>query len=100
MIRYVALSLVVCLGACDVFRGGPSRPKTALSEREFVDVYVALAKATTPEAKQQVLTQHGTTEKELAAFLRAYADNLPALSAVFDSIVARQGMQTEVPMLP
>jgi hypothetical protein len=100
MIRAAALLLVVVVSACEVFRGGAARPRTAQSEREFVDVYVALSKAQTPEAKRQVLIQHGTSEKELEAFMRAYAANLPALSAVFDSIVARQGMQTEAPVLP
>ena len=98
MIRIGATVLLILVAACEVFRG-PGRPDTALSEREFVDVYVALGKARTPEAKAQVLKQHGTTEKELAAFLRAYTEDLPALSEVFDSIVARQGMQSEVPVM-
>ena len=100
MMRVAAALLVVLVGACEVFRGGAGRPKTALSEREFVDVYVALGKARTPEAKVDILRQHGTSQKELEEFMRAYANNLPRLSEVFDSIVARQGVQTEVPRLP
>jgi hypothetical protein len=92
---YRVLLLVGFLSACDVFRGGDPRPRTKLSEREFVDVYVALAQVPTPEEKARVLKQHGTSEKELHAFVRAYSRNLTALSTVFDSIVARQGVHAE-----
>jgi hypothetical protein len=94
------LLLMIVLAACDVFRGGNARPTHALSEREFVEIYVALAKARTPEAKAEILKQHGTSVKELESFVQAYSGNLPAMSAVFDSVVARQGMQTDVPALP
>lgn len=97
MIRMLAMSLIILAGACEVFRGGVGRPRTALTEREFVDVYVALGKAPTPAAKAQVLKQHGTSQREMEEFLRAYAEDLPALSEVFDSIVARQGAQGEFP---
>jgi hypothetical protein len=91
---------LVLVPGCDVFRGGSPRPKTTLSQREFVDVYVALAAAQTPGAKAQILKQHGTSEKELQQFIQAYSVNLPALSEVFDSVVARQGLQAEFPSFP
>lgn len=101
MQRAAALLLVFVITACEVFRGATDRPRTALEEREFVEVYVALSRATTPEAKAQVLKQHGTSEEELEEFTKSYLNDLPALSAVFDSIVARQGaQQPEVPLLP
>jgi hypothetical protein len=84
-----------------VFRGATGRPKTTLDEREFVEVYIALSRATTPQAKAQVLKQHGTSEQELEEFIKSYLNDLPALSSVFDSIVARQGaQQSGVPVLP
>jgi hypothetical protein len=99
MLRGAALMMVLVVGGCDVFRGASGRPRTELSEREFIEVYVALAKAHTPEAKAQVLKQHDTSEAELKAFMQAYTNDLPALSAVFDSIVARQGTpEPELPM--
>ena len=101
MQRAAALLLVFVITACEVFRGASGRPRTALEEREFVEVYVALSRATTPEAKAQVLKQHRTSEEELQEFTKSYLNDLPALSAVFDSIVARLGaQQPEVPLLP
>ena len=101
MLRAAALLLVFVVTACEVFRGATGRPKTTLDEREFVEVYVALSRATTPEAKAQVLKQHGTSEEELQEFMKSYVNDLPALSSVFDSIVARHGaQQPEVPVLP
>ena len=101
MPRISALILVFALAACDVFRAATGRPNTALDEREFVEVYVALGRATTPEAKAEILKRHGTSEKELQDFMKSYVNDLPALSAVFDSIVARLGAErTDVPALP
>jgi hypothetical protein len=100
MLRFIATSLLVLLGACEVFSDTAGRPKTTLSEREFIDVYVALAKAQTTDAKAQVLRQHGTTEKQVREFMQAYANDLPALSEIFDTIVARQGTQAETPDFP
>ena len=100
MLRAGAVILVILMAACDVFRGGSHRPRTDLSQREFVNVYVALSKAQTSEAKSAVLKQHDITEKELEHFVAAYADDLKAFSEVFDSVVARQGLQTDVPALP
>ena len=95
------LLLVILVGSgCELFQGGRPRPRTSLSQREFTDVYVALAAAQTPEQKAQILKQHGTSEKELREFIEAYSLNLPALSEVFDSVVARQGLQAEVPSFP
>jgi hypothetical protein len=90
------------LPGCSVFQGGRDTGDTALSDREFVDVYVELARARQPAEKQQILQQHGTTRKEMEAFINAYANDLSALSVVFDSVVARLGMQPgmEVPALP
>jgi hypothetical protein len=97
-----AVFVALVLSGCNVFQGGPNRPATALSEREFVDVYVALARATQPAQKQQILQRHRTSRKELEQFINAYSNDLPALSVVFDSVVARLGMQPgmEVPALP
>jgi hypothetical protein len=105
MFRFVLLLLVLPIGACDVFRGGDPRPKASLSEAEFVEVYVALSRATQPEEKARILKQHNTSEKELQEFVRLYTRNLPALAEVFDSVVARLGVQPErrfrdVPGLP
>lgn len=93
MLKGMTILLVLLFASCDVFRGGDPHPKTSLSEREFVDVYVELTRARTPEAKDSVLKKHGTTQRELEAFVRAYTANLPALSTVFDSVVARFGPQ-------
>jgi hypothetical protein len=92
---YRVLLIVCLLSGCDVFRGGDPRPRTKLSEREFIEVYVALAQVATPEEKARVLKRHGTSQQELQAFVRAYSRNLNALSTVFDSIVARQGVHAE-----
>ncbi len=92
--------LLIMIAACDVFRGGDARPKTTLSQREFVEIYVALSRARTPDAKAEVLKENGTSVKELEAFMQAYSSNLTAISEVFDSVVARQGLQTDVPALP
>lgn len=94
--------LLIVVSGCSVFQPGRDRPKTALSKREFVDVYVALARAKDPATRQRILQQHGTTSRELEQFVEAYTDHLPELSAVFDSIVARLGMEPgmEVPALP
>ena len=101
MPKAAALLLVFVVTACEVFRGATGRPKTTLDERTFVEVYVALSRATTPEAKAQVLKQHGTSEEELQEFMKLYVNDLPALSSVFDSIVARQGAQQPgIPVLP
>ena len=101
MPRAAALLLVFAIAACEVFRGATGRPRTALGEREFVEVYIALSRATTPQAKAEVLKQHGTSEDELQEFMKSYVNDLPALSSVFDTIVARQGApQPGVPELP
>jgi hypothetical protein len=78
------------------------RPRARLSEKEFVEVYVKLSRATTPQAKAAVLKQHGTTEAELQQFIQVHLKDLPALSTVFDSLVARMGseQQPPVPALP
>lgn len=90
------------LVGCDVFQGGPRHANAPLEEREFIEVYVALAQARSVGEKQRILQEHGTSEKELKAFVQAYANDLPALSMVFDSVVARLGMRpgVEVPSLP
>ena len=97
-----AVFVVLLFSSCHVFQGGPSRPDTALSEAEFIDVYVALARAAQPEEEQRILRQRGISRKELEQFVHAYSNDLTALSAVFDSVVARlgapQGM--EIPSLP
>lgn len=93
MLKGITIVLVLVLASCDVFRGGDPQPKTTLSEREFVDVYVALTRANSPQAKDSVLKKHGTTLREMEAFVRAYTVNLPALSTVFDSVVAQLGPQ-------
>jgi hypothetical protein len=97
----IVLLLILIVG-CEVFQGGNPVPKTTLTAREFVDVYVALSRAARPEDKARVLRQHKTTEKELRAFVRAYSRNLAAFSTVFDSIVARQGaeLESDIPALP
>ena len=101
-LRWVVVVALFAVGGCNVFQGGRHRPAVALSEREFVDVYVALGRATTPEQKQRVLEEHGTSRKELQMFINAYANDLSALSAVFDSVTARLGAErgTDVPALP
>ncbi len=90
------------LAGCNVFQGGRHRPGTALSEREFVAVYVELARATQPEQKQRILERHRTSRKEMQDFINAYSNDLPALNTVFDSVVARLGSErgVDVPALP
>jgi len=99
---YILVAAFLLATACDVFQGGRQRPSTPLTEREFIEAYVALAKARSVEEKRRILEQRGTSEQELKAFIQAYARDLPALSVVFDSVVARLGMQPgmEVPALP
>jgi hypothetical protein len=80
---------LLLLSACDVFRSNSKRPKSELTPQQFVEVYTALGKARTPAEKQRVLRQHKTSEKALQEFVQAYAQDLPELSAVFDSALAR-----------
>ena len=53
MIRIGATVLLILVAACEVFRG-PGRPDTALSEREFVDVYVAVNQSRDDDAIARV----------------------------------------------
>ena len=78
------------------------RPRAKLTDKEFVEVYVKLARAQTPQEKAAVLKQHGTTEAELQEFVQVHLRDLPALSTVFDTLVARMGSEREptVPALP
>ncbi len=89
------LLAVVLFGACDVFQDRDRRPNTQLSDSAFIEVYADLFRARTEEDRQAVLEQHGTSPEELKAFVRAYSRNLPALSAVFDSIAERTGSEPE-----
>ena len=83
------LLLIVVITGCDAFLGSASRPKSELTPDEFVEVYVALAKARTPAERQQVFKQHKTSEKALHEFVQAYSRDLPRLSATFDSALAK-----------
>jgi hypothetical protein len=89
MLMRLLLLLICLISACDVFRGSLARPKTQLTPEQFVEVYVALARARTPAEKQQILKQHKTTEKALHEFVQAYSRDLPRLSATFDSALSR-----------
>ena len=101
-LRCAVFVALFAVAGCNVFQGGRHRPGTALSEREFVAVYVELARATQPEQKQRILERHGTSRKEMQDFINAYSNDLPALSTVFDSVVARLGSVRgmDVPALP
>jgi hypothetical protein len=93
---------IFVIAACDIFRSSSARPESDLTPEEFVEVYVALAKARTPAEKQQVLKQYKTSEKALQEFVQAYTHDLPELSAAFDSALARMSSrrtegETEVP---
>lgn len=84
------LVLMLCLiTACDVFSGSARTPRTDLTPDEFIEVYVALAKARTPADRRRVLEQHKTSEKALHEFVQAYSHDVPRLSATFDTAVAR-----------
>ena len=100
------LLLIVVLAtasACGQIPLGNKRKTTGLTDREFVEIYIKLARAHSLEEKERILKQHGTTKKELEAFVRANVDDLPALSEVFDTVVARIGAPKEeypIPVLP
>ena len=93
--RFVLLALML-FSACDVFRA-PGLPKTRLTQEEFIEVYVALAKANTPAEKERILKEHGTSQKELEAFIQAYTADVSSLSAAFDSALSRMSTSAEGP---
>ena len=83
----ILVVLVVLVAACDVFRAGD--PKTELTQQQFVEVYVELARSNTPSARQAILKKHKTTEKALQDFVQAYSGDVRQLSTAFDSALAR-----------
>jgi hypothetical protein len=94
--------LLATTSACDRLPFGKTGKNTRLSDKEFVEVYVKLAQATSPEEKARILQQAGTSAEELEEFVKVYLDDLPALSQVFDTVVARIGNSREqdLPALP
>ena len=64
----LVLLLSVAIAGCDYIRGRNSIPRTALSEDEFIEVYVELARTRDPETRDSILKQHGTSERQLKAF--------------------------------
>ena len=74
-----------------------------LSNREFVEIYTKLVRAQSIPEKERILKEHGTSKAELEEFVRANVHDLPALSEVFDTVVARIGAPKEeypIPVLP
>jgi hypothetical protein len=97
------IAVLATVSACDQLPFGNKRNATRLSDREFVEIYIKLAKARSLPDKERILKQHGTTKAELEEFVRANVDDLPALSEVFDTVVARIGAPREeypIPVLP
>src|SRR5688500_12893252 len=78
---------VFLLASCDVFRA--SHPTSELTQQKFVEVYVELARAKTPSARQAILKKHKTTEKAMQDFVRAYSGDVSELSKAFDSALAK-----------
>jgi hypothetical protein len=100
------LLLIVVLAtasACGQLPFGNKRNATRLTEREFVEIYIQLARAQSVAEKETILKKHGTTRAELDEFVHANIDDLAALSEVFDTVVARIGAPKEeypIPVLP
>jgi hypothetical protein len=86
--------------ACDKLPGARGKNGSRLRDVEFIDVYVKLARATSPEEKARVLKEAGTSREELDEFIEVRLEDLPALSTVFDSVVARMGSASEDQQLP
>lgn len=81
--------------ACDRLPEGFGRRTPGLTDKEFIEVYVKLARTSSPEVKARILKESGTTAKEMEQFVKVRLNDLPALSMVFDSVVARMGNPTD-----
>lgn len=68
---------------------GPSKavPQAPLTQKQFVDVMVELGLE--PGKQADILRKHGTTAKELRAFVNAYAESPALLGVTFDTIQVR-----------
>ena len=88
MRKFQILILVTALSAL-ACGSEPARPRirTSLSPERFAAVLAQLESAH-PAQRAQILAKHGTNERELRAFVKAYAADPAALSAVFDSAQA------------
>jgi hypothetical protein len=94
------IAVLATANACDQLPIGGKRRATRLTDAEFVEIYVKLAKAHSVAEKQSILKQHRTTEKDLEEFVRVNTRDLAALSTVFDTMVARIGAPKEEPPIP
>ena len=88
MRKFQILILVTALSAL-ACGSEPARPRirTSLSPERFAAVLAQLESAH-PAQRAKILAKHGTNERELRAFVKAYAADPAALSAVFDSAQA------------
>jgi hypothetical protein len=95
---------IICIlaltGACDDVSSRVMKRSTRLTQAEFIEVYAKLARATSETERQNILRQHGTSEAELQEFVAVNIDDLPNLSATFDSVVARLGADQEEGTMP
>ena len=98
----MVITLLAACAACEQLSTSNSRRSTKLSETEFVDVCVKLARATSPAEKTRIMKEAGVTREDLDQFIAVYLEDLPGLSQVFDSVVARMGNPVDgpLPVLP
>lgn len=92
MRRHVLLLFVTTIViGCNQWPKGLGGRTSGLRDEEFVEVYVRLSKTNSPAEKARILKEAGTTAREMDEFVKVRLDDLPALSIVFDSVVARMG---------
>ena len=86
----VVLIVLVCV-SCD---RGPSAPVGGLTDRQFVELYVALRNAHTTarnpqefaELEAAILRKAGATRESMKQFLDAHSQDLTLMATVWDSI--------------
>jgi hypothetical protein len=91
MRKGIGILVVVLCAACD---RGPSAPAGGLTDREFVEVYVALRNAhttaRTPEEfarlEEEILRKAGATRESMKQFVEAHSGDLGYMATVWDSI--------------
>jgi hypothetical protein len=94
MLRRMVLIGLVAVSGCDASASGPS---SGLTDREFIELYVALRdaqnRATSPEeferVKQNILAEAGAKPESMQQFVREHRTDIKRLAAVWDSIRIR-----------
>ena len=91
MRRIIGIVIVVVFAACD---RGPSAPVGGLTDRQFVELYVALRNAHTTarnpeefaELEAAILRKAGATRESMKQFIDAHSQDLTLMATVWDSI--------------